>query len=714
MIAMFARLSRSELARSAALLLVIVVTWCTIYHRLTKQSWGVPLFAASDALTLFAAEKAVTEGDFPLFGFKLNRHLGAPYVANWNDWPTTEDALIVATGLLAKRLGIYAAGNVMVLLGQCLAALAFYFVARRLRYRWQWAFAGALAFGLSHYAFQRGLPHLTLTYYWHIPLCLLVVWFCGSRRGLPLSGARFWFALLVAFATGIQNPYYTNLFLQFLGLTALAHLLRKANWKRVVAPILVGTVAFAGFVLMNLDTMYYNALHGKNPDVAFRSYRNLELYALKPLDLLIPPPDHRAAAARSLAWRYLYDENAQTSIPGEAFSPYLGLAGIASLLAILLTSVRATAAFPRARLSIHGLQIVWIIVYSVVGGLNGVLGQLGITVFRCTDRYSIYILGIALLFAAKALTRLTRNWSAVPVTAFATGCVAIILWDQLPPQVTDSSIARVAAAIDADRAFTNAMQKALHKNDMVFQLPVMAFPESWPIVQMGDYEHLRPYLHSSKLRYSYGSNKGRRQSDWQSEVERKPPAEMARSLEQAGFAAVYINRKGYKDNGAEVISGLQAAGYNRIIESPAHDLVCILLKPSAAPTLPATPAQFTSGWYPEEGDPKVETWHCSSGDAEIVLHNDGSEERAVQISFQLASHSPRTVQLLVDGKAIYRSATLTPEKLSYFTRLVLHPGKTRLSFKTEPPVTFPGNPDPRVLGFVLYNFRAIKEPTDAP
>jgi len=699
--------------RAAALLFAIIATWCVIHHRLNAKSWRVPLYGASDALTILAAEKAVAEGDFPLFGLKFNRHLGAPHVANWNDWPTTEDSIIVVAGLLGKRLGVFAAANLMVLLGHCLAGLAFYLVCRRLRYRWQWAFAGALTFALSHYAFQRGLPHLVLTYYWHIPLCLLVVWVCGSRRGLPLRGTRFWLALLLGIATGIQNPYYTNVFLQFLGLTALAQLLRRAHWKRIVAPVLVGTAAMAGFVLMNLDTMYYGMVHGKNPEVAYRSYRNLEIYALKPLDLLIPPPTHRAPAARAIAWRYLYDEAAKTSLPGEAFYPYLGLAGIASLAVLLLSSIGRVAAFPRMPLPIHALQIVWLVLYSVVGGINGLLGQLGVKVFRCTDRFSIYILAIALLFAVKALTLATRRWNPLAVTVVAGACLPIVLWDQLPPLETESSIGRIESRVDADRAFTTAMQKALRRDAMVFQLPVMHFPESWPIFHMGDYEHLRPYLYSSELHYSYGSAKGRSEDDWQIEAERQHPGEMVRTLEQAGFSAIYINRKGYKDNGAELLAGLQAAGLNQIIESPAHDLVCVVLKPSANPTLPETPAQFTSGWYGEEGDAKVETWRCSSGDAEVLLHNDSREERAVQISFQLASHSPRTVQLSVDGNQIYESPTLSPEKLSYFTQLVLRPGETRLSFKTEPPVTFPGNPDTRLLGFVLYNFRALKEPSEA-
>ena len=704
-----------EGARTAALLLIIVAVWCVVHNRLSVRNWQVPLFTASDALGMLAGGKAAAEGHFPLVLPKFNPHLGAPYVANWNDWPIVEEPLFVLSGLFARCLGLFAGLNLMVLLGQVLAGISFYLVCRWLRYRWEWAFAGSLAFALSHYAFQRSLAHLVLTYYWHVPLCLLVVWWCGSRRGLQLRGGRFWFSVVVALVTSVQSPYYTHVFLQFLGLAAVAQLFRRGNWKKIVAPGALAAVTAAGFVLMNVDTIYYQRVHGKNVEPTYRSYQNLEVFALKPIDLLIPPPDHRSSAAKAIASRYLYDESYKTSIPGEAFSPYLGLVGIAAIGSLAFTSIRRVAAFPSYPLSVHAVQVIWLLLFSVIGGVNGILGQFGLTAFRCTNRFSIVILALALLFAVRELTRFTRSWRPSLVLAGAISVVPLIFWDQLPPRQSHSAIARAEAMVRADRAFTLAMEKALPRNAMVFQLPVMRFPESWPIHQMGDYEHLRPYLYSSTLHYSYGSNKGRRESDWQSAVEREPADKLTLAVERAGFAAIYINRKGYADHGAALISSLQSLGYNTVIESPAHDLLCVLLKPSATPSLPAPPPQFTTGWYGEEGDPKGERWQCSSGDGEILLHNDSGREEAVHISFQLASHSPRTARLLVDGRLVYESPSLSPEKVSHFFSFWLQPGTTKLSFTTDPPVRFPGNPDRRLLGFILYNFQVTKaEPADVP
>lgn len=701
---------RADILRALALAVVVSLVWCVVHDRLSARAWGIPLGARSDGLLALAIVKAASEGSFLPFLPKIIPNLGAPYSGNWNDWPMTEDLLFIPPGLLTKWIGLFAAANFMVLAAQVLAALSFYFVCRVLRCRWQWAMVGSLAFAFSHYAFQRGLPHLVLTYYWHIPLCLLVCWWCGSRRGLELRGKRFWFAIAVGLVTGIQNPYYTNVFLQFLGFAALAQLFRRRPWKTIAAPIVVGTAAVAAFLLVNLDTLFYQTAHGKNTEAAYRSYQNLEIYALKPVDLLIPPPDHRSSVARLIAWNYFYDEAKKTSIKGEPFSQYLGLVGIASLLGLGLVSLKRASANPRRPIPLTALQVIWLLLFSVVGGTNGLIGQLGITLFRCTNRYSIYLLALLLLFAAKGLSRLSLSWSRWVVGGAAVALSVLVVWDQVPPRESEASLAEVEKTVSSDRTFALTMEKKLPPHAMVFQLPVMKFPESWPIQQMGDYEHFRPYLHTSSLRYSYGSDKGRAEENWQLDVERRPAPEMVAALEKIGFSAVYINRKGYADNGDALIAALQGAGRSVDLESPAGDLAYVRLTPAAHPILPESPPYFVTGWYAEEGSPPGDTWHYSNGNAELILSNPSSAPQAVTISFQLASPSPRTVEVWEGNKVLYKSPYLNMQHVDCSISLVLKPGTTTLSFKTEPPVTFPGNPDTRLLGFLLYNVNVKKSP----
>jgi hypothetical protein len=577
---------RADVLRAALLAAFVVVAWCAVYGRWNARQWRVPLVASHDALWWFAMEKAATEGAYTPFASKVNAHLGAPYSANWDDFPAPDELLLYAGGMLARAMGVFAAANLLVVIAQVLAAVTFYTVCRLLDCRWQWSMVGALAFGLSQFAFQRSVQHLTLTYYWHVPLGFLVCGWCASRAGLELRGWRFHASAGTALVMGLHNPYYANLFLQFLGLAALVQLFRRAPWRRVAAPLVVGTICMMALLAANVDTIRYRYLHGKNTLAFSRTYEQLELYALRPLDLFMPAPGHRLSAASDWAVAYLRDPARKTHFPGEPFAQYLGLAGIGALLWLAVLAARRAAGLAPGPVPAEALGVVWVVLYSVAGGLNGFLGQAGFPLFRCTNRYSVCILALVLLFGVRALSERTASWHSGALSGVVLIAAAIICWDQLPRVIPAGLTAGIEAQVESDRAFTVAMEQTLPRAGMVFQLPVMRYPEAQPIQRMTDYAHFRPYLFSRDLRYSYGAVKGRGLDDWQLAVERLEAPQMLAALEKFGFAAIYINRQGYADRATAMLAALAAAGRPDILESADGDLVCVLLRPAARPELP--------------------------------------------------------------------------------------------------------------------------------
>jgi hypothetical protein len=121
---------------------------------------------------------------------------------------------------------------------------------------------------------------------------------------------------------------------------------------------------------------------------------------------------------------------------------------------------------------------------------------------------------------------------------------------------------------------------------MLFQLPVVDFPEGQRVLGASDYEHLRPYLHAKRLRFSYGSDKGRRQDAWQRRVESLEPVPMAEALERMGFAGILVNRKAYPDGAQELRGALTAAGRPEAWESPDRDFLFVRLTPGPSPEPP--------------------------------------------------------------------------------------------------------------------------------
>jgi phosphoglycerol transferase len=232
-------------------------------------------------------------------------------------------------------------------------------------------------------------------------------------------------------------------------------------------------------------------------------------------------------------------------------------------------------------------QLLWIVLMFTTGGLNAIIGSLGFTMFRGACRYSIVILAITLLYAARRLSAIERTAAAAapddrrPMlwNAVAAVLCLLILWDQVPPALKAEKTAIISRQIDADRQFTARMEAALPAGAMVFQLPIMEFPEA-PAPGVPPYDHLRPYLFGNRLRYSFGGVKGRPDSDWQKDLARLPSLEkVVEEIKGRGFAAIYINRNGFPDRAKAIEEKLLEMGYSKPpIRNASGELSCILLE----------------------------------------------------------------------------------------------------------------------------------------
>ena len=699
-----------EWLRYAALAAICIAIWCIVYGRVSGAAWSVPIEYGlqpdrSDVKGNLAAFKAAEDGNFWPIIFHSVPQLGAPYAANWNDYPVTEDFLIWGTGILAKVIGLYAASNFLIMALQTLAALAFYYAARRLKCEWKWAFAGALLFGLAPYGFAHSLHHFVITAYWHVALGVLVCFWISNGRGLRIGSRDYWIAIGVAVATGWQNVYYTSIFIQMAGIGLIIQWLRH-GWRAALPALSIGCAAFAAFMVMNLDTIGYALLNGRNPSAALRNYAQMEFYALKLVDFFIPFPTHKIPLFAEIG-RHFY---ASTILPAEIPPAcYFGLAGLAAFLWMAVCTVRNAIARDRRRIPLEAVLTLWIFFYATVGGLNGLLGVAGFEMFRSTTRYCIVIFCIALLFAARRLSLIAKRWPS-PWPMLAPAAIAVFgLWEFLPP-TSGEDIGLTNTVVNSDRIFAQSMEATLPKGGMVFQLPVMDYPES-PIVGVSAYEHFRPYLYTKDLRYSYGSDKGRVEDAWQRVIVGLPPVGQIAALERYGFSGIYINRAGYPDKGEALLKGYKAAGRGEVLESPLQDLCCVVLKPSPNPEPPPPGPLFSTGWYAEQDGAGGERDRLASGDGVLILTDLGSGPLEKYANFYIATVAPRTVTM--QGAGAYQSWHVDPQHPAKVTNLhfTLQPGENRITFTTDAPAT------PQQMGpitFDVVNFDLSDSPTPEP
>jgi len=342
----------------------------------------------------------------------------------------------------------------------------------------------------------------------------------------------------------------------------------------------VGSSAVA-FLLMNVNTFFYHLAHGGNDSIVVRNYRWLEIYGLKMVDLVMPPPDHPLPFLASWGAAHLKEI---VLAPGE-FPPtaYMGIVGLAALTWLVAVSLRRT--IDHEKLPLEAFLILWILIYAGVGGLNGIIGTLGVQLFRATTRYSIFVLCIVLMYAVGRLSLVRPKDKALAYGA-ALIITLIAIWDQVPPIVSTKELDETAAEVASDRHFTENIEKQLPANAMVFEIPFMDFPES-PVEGVGSYDHFRPYLFSHTLRFSFGTDKGRPAQSWQKELAQvRQLNEVVSRLESYGFSAIYVNRSGFGDKSDNLLQAFKQIGRDQIIESDRKDLFCVLLKPSPQPVLP--------------------------------------------------------------------------------------------------------------------------------
>ncbi len=585
----------TALALGAALFVAVV--WCVVMDRLNAANWQVPISYGlkgwdGDTPGLMANLKAFKDGHlWPLMPKQIP-DLNAPFAASWDDFPLVEQLLYFSTGVLGRFFGLFPAANLMVMILFVLAAVGFFVAARLLQVDRSWAAVGAILFALSPYAFSRQLHHLQVLSYWHIPLCLVAIYAVWAAPRDRIFSRSFWFAAAIGVVSASLHPYYTNLYLQFICIAAAIHLMR-GNWRGVLAGAGVVGVTMAVFLLLCLNVFIARFTDGPNPEGLQREFRWLELSALKPLDMLLPTVNHTFEPFSELSKKYLSGVAVLGEIPPGS---YLGIVTLFCVAWLAFFTIKGLITTPAFRVPKESWMTLWIVLYAIIGGVNCLGGIGGILFFRSSNRYSIFIAAIVMLWAGQRLSRTRFHPGLVCLGAGA--LLGLGLWDQIPgvknsvdpkfplaPIRLAQDTARTAQVVNSDRTLVEAMEKALPAGAMVFQMPVMDFPES-PIQGVGSYEHFRPYLHSTRLRFSFGTTKGRARETWQKRILEKPIPEIVADLEKYGFGAIYVHRGGFEDRGEALRGALAAAGRDQIIESPLRDLYVVLLKPSSQPVLP--------------------------------------------------------------------------------------------------------------------------------
>ena len=209
--------------------------------------------------------------------------------------------------------------------------------------------------------------------------------------------------------------------------------------------------------------------------------------------------------------------------------------------------------------------------FATTGGISALVAWTITPLLRDSGRMAIFISLLSLAGLALVLDRaglaLRRRWR-VPsiVLAGVLGLLmAVALFDQtswklIPKYAVNEGRWRM------DQAFVDQIEQILPSNAEVFQLPYLPFPETPPVVGLGDSGHFSGYVHSHDLRWSYASMRGRK-ADWQATLADRPIREVVPAIAAAGFEGLWIDRAGYSDRAASAEADLrEVIGYGPAAE----------------------------------------------------------------------------------------------------------------------------------------------------
>ena len=667
---------RRDLLCLAAAGLLTLLACCVYYHCFDLNALGQPWFTFGDVPLTESYAKVAAEGQAWPWQPRLVRRLNAPFVANWCDFPTPDELVWDVGGLLVHFFGVIRAYNLGILLVHLLAAAGFYVAARLAGASRSPALFCAVSYSLGRFLWVRDSVHINLSCCWHVPFFWVSAEWLWERK--PVS-ARLGAALLVLAAlTAWQNPYYLFFWLVMLLPCWLAPLCRRQLRPALWPLLLTGAGGFFLF-LGQLDSWLGWQAYGRGfPFV--RNLNELLMYGLRLSEFFLPQGHHWAAFD---SWAYQNYYRPMTGSTGETDSAYLGLIGILTLVGLTVEGLRNW--YRRQNQFIFTWSL-WLAAVMVSGGLTMLAGSFGFLLFRCTGRSSIVFQAGWLLYLALALTRWRtlagkRALLILPLLAFTA-------WDCFPPYLLDRDAA--ATYVQNQRGAVAYLEAQLPPKSMVFQWPLMEYPESHRVGTMWHYDHLMAFLYSKDLRFSYGDCRNRPESQWQNHLVGQSPQAIASDLRRYGFGAIWLNSNGLNSTELAQWRDWRTPDFR----SAQGDLWIYRLEPDPHPVLPKLEPTlaYSGAFFGNEGDPRLGLkWRWVWGRARIdLLLPDPCSYR---LTFGLSSLGrDRTVQILLDGRSI--GSPRAPAQYGVYRQLQvdlsrLKPGAHRLEFIPDGPALAP-------------------------
>ena len=616
-----------NLAEYLILILITILVWVLVWWRYlpTMSSSALPSWRTGDMPLVLALMKLYAENSITPFLLNFPERLNAPYISNWNDFLGI-DLTTVPPGLFVQCFGLFLGANLYLLFLHIANTVSFYFSSKILGIQRLWSGVGALIFAVAPLMFFRGLGHLTVTTVWHLPLLLIsILWITNSIK-VCLSEKIFWLiAIGTCILTGFFNPYYSVLFLIFLGFSWLIRMMNGDRSSQKISILL--WVLFVSILIQHSNFFIFSSQEGGNPFASGRDLVSLAAVSLTLPDLVFSPAHQMIFGLDPTFYSNTYFKLLPFFLSNESQLAYIGLLACYGLLLLIFHTSVQVSRRQHSQISPLFWLGLGVLVFSVSGGVNYLMGSFGYLFLRSNNRMSVLLMLIGLFYLCQVLSR--QNMRPLKSIILAACLVIFAVWDQVPTNV--SKVKHLSeeglTTLPFNQEIAQSMERQLPKSAMVFQLPIHDFPEGGELGvdphKMHDYDHLLPYLYSNHLRFSYGSIKGRQDTVWQDQLKDVTPDQLVSKLQTYGFSAILINRDGYDDQADHIIQAFNQLKLEKISES--GNLIAYRIHAVDKPVSPAPLWQIRfdgmfEPWENKKNHLDLSTWvsHTSNATLEVI------------------------------------------------------------------------------------------------
>ena len=535
---------------SATLIALIIVNG---FSGILTDTLKYPLSYSGDALLWLMQTKRVSEG-----WLYQNLRQGYPFGSNNLRYPGFDNAEFIIQKLLMSvgNFNYWQAMNIYLIISFPVCAAITHVVLKRLKCSNQIAFLGSLLYTFLPFHFYR-FEHPTYIAYFIVPIYFLIGLevYENQTKNSKISFRLVSRQFLMCIFLSTFGAYFTIFGIIYISAIILFSKPLQNEAKSFFYSLRFCIFLFVGLLVNLLPNIAYMILNRReemqNPVV--RGSVDAEVFAFKPLQLLLPDKNHVIKLFRDISTTYA----SSAPMVNENQGVSLGIVGSLGLILAGYFMFRKEKNNNESNvLKFLSVSVVFLLLVGTTGGLGTTLSYIGLKQIRAWNRISIFLAFGTIAIFCLCLQSISRRISN-PVRAILVILILSIgIFDQVGGMYNVRSI-RDNNEFDLSTEFIQKIENLSPSGTAIYSLPYMTFPESGNSHNLQTYQNGIGFLVSERLQWSYGALKFSDGDVFFSELSKQSIKKQLRIINRLGFGGIYVDVRGFADNGKLIIEEIE-------------------------------------------------------------------------------------------------------------------------------------------------------------